>query len=167
MRKYFEKQKNEVNNLHKKYEEYLNSEYTGRDYSLNLSNPDNFIDGIYYHQANSNKEKEAILKKGFDANKVRNRNCGAGRGLYLGRDKNALVNFYSDDLNNPKDFSLKIKGNLNFLDLLDDRKFLQENKYNLEKKVLSMGYDGIRYYDPDATGEEFVLFNYSKILIEK
>lgn len=165
--KTIEEQKNEIKKLHKKYEDYLMSEYAGRNYFLNLSNPDNFSDGVYYHQANSNKEKEAILKKGFDANKVSDRNCGAGRGLYLGRDKNALVNFYSDDLDNPKDFSLKIRGNFNFLDLLEDREFLQENKNNLEEKILSMGYDGIRYYDPDATGEEFVLFNYSKILIEK
>lgn len=165
--KSFEEQKVEVKELHKKYEDYLNVEYAGRDYFLNLSNSDNFIDGVYYHQANSNKEKEVILKKGFDTNKVSNRNCGAGRGLYLGRDKNALINFYSDDLDNPQDFILKIRGEFNFLNLLDDRKFLQENKYNLEKKVLSMGYDGIRYYDPDATGEEFVLFNCSKILIEK
>jgi hypothetical protein len=28
---------------------------------------------------------------------------------------------------------------------------------------IEMGYDGIRYYDPLATGEEFVLFNRSKI----
>lgn len=165
--KNFEEQKIEIKKLHKKYEDYLMSEYVGRNYFLNLSNPDNFIDDVYYHQANSNKEKEAILKNGFDANKVSNRNCGAGRGLYLGRDKNALVNFYADDLNNPKDFSLKIKGNFNFLDLLDDREFLQKNKNDLEEKVLMMGFDGIRYYDPDATGEEFVLFNYSKILIEK
>ena len=160
--KNFNEQKIEIKKLHKKYEEYLNLEYAGRNYSLNLSNPDTFIDGIYYHQANSNKEKEAIMKKGFDANKVNNRNCGAGRGLYLSRDKNVLVNFYSDDLNNPKDFSLKIKGNFNFLDLLDDLEFLQKNKNDLEEKVLTMGYDGIRYYDPDATGEEFVLFNYKK-----
>jgi len=51
--------------------------------------------------------------------------------------------------------------------LLDDQNFLRENKDNLEEKVLSMGYDGIRYYDSEATGEEFVLFNYSKILFGK
>lgn len=98
---------------------------------------------------------------------VRKSNCGAGRGLYLGRDKNALINFYSDNVNNPKSFVLKIVGDFNFLDLLDKQDFLMENRENLEEKVLSMGYDGIRYYDPDATGEEFVLFNSSKILIEK
>ncbi len=26
-----------------------------------------------------------------------------------------------------------------------------------------MGFDGIRYYDPQATGEEFVLFNTEKV----
>jgi len=167
MLKSFETQKNEVKNLHKKYEEYLNLEYAGRDYSLNLSNPDNFVDRIYYHQANSQEERESILKNGFDENKVSNSHCGAGRGLYLGRDKKALTNFYIADINKPQDFTLKIIGDFNFLDLVGNQKFLQENKDSLEEKVLSLGYDGIRYYDPDATGEEFVLFNYSKILIEK
>ena len=167
MLKSFETQKNEVKNLHKKYEEYLNLEYAGRDYSLNLSNSDNFVDRIYYHQANSQEERESILKNGFDENKVSNSHCGAGRGLYLGRDKKALTNFYIADINKPQDFTLKIIGDFNFLDLVGNQKFLQENKDSLEEKVLSLGYDGIRYYDPDATGEEFVLFNYSKILIEK
>jgi len=167
MLKSFETQKNEVKNLHKKYEEYLNLEYAGRDYSLNLSNSDNFVDRIYYHQANSQEERESILKNGFDENKVSNSHCGAGRGLYLGRDKKALTNFYIADVNKPQDFTLKIIGDFNFLDLVGNQKFLQENKDSLEEKVLSLGYDGIRYYDPDATGEEFVLFNYSKILIEK
>jgi len=165
--KIFKEQKNEIRKLHKKYEEYLRLEYNNRNYDLNLSNPDNFVDGIYYHQANSQKDKKEIIKKGFDKNKIQKSNCGVGRGLYLGRDKNALVNFYSENLENPRDFTLKIKGSFNFLDLLDDQNFLRENKDDFEEKVLSMGYDGIRYYDPDATGEEFVLFDYSKILIEQ
>ncbi len=167
MSKDFETQKKEVKNLHKKYEEYLNSEYSGRDYFLNLSNPDNFVDGIYYHQANSEKEKKGIIINGFDVNKIKKSNCGLGKGLYLGRDKQALINFYSENMNNPSDFTLKIKGDFNFLNLLDNRDSLLENKENIEEKILSMGYDGVRYYDPDATGEEFVLFNYSKILITK
>lgn len=167
MIKDFELQKNEIKDLHKKYEGYLNTEYAGRNYFCFLSNPDNFTDGIYYHQTNSYEEKEAIIKNGFDENKVNNRNCGVGRGLYLGRDKQALLNFYSDNINKPRDFIVKFKGSFNFLNLLDDVVFLRENKNNPEEKVLSMGYDGIRYYDPDATGEEFVLFNHSKILIEK
>jgi hypothetical protein len=164
MRKDFKTQKNEVKNLHKKYEEYLNSEYAGRDYSLNLSNPDNFIDGIYYHQAKSKDDRNNIIQNGFDLSKVKKSNCGAGRGLYLGRDKWALINFYSDNLDSQQDFALKIKGNFNFLDLLDDRNFLCKNRRKIEEKVLSLGCDGIRYYDPDATGEEFVLFNYKKAI---
>ncbi len=160
--KNFEEQKNEIKKLHKKYEEYLNLEYCGRAYFLNLSNPHNFVDGVYYHQANSQKDKKEIIKKGFDKNKIQKSNCGVGMGLYLGRDKNALVNFYSENLDNPQDFTLKIRGDFSFLDLFDDQNFLRENKDSLEEKVLSMGYDGIRYYDPDATGEEFILFNYKK-----
>ena len=167
MVKNLKEQKIAIKKLHKKYEAYLKLEYAGRDYSLNLSNPDNFIDGVYYHQANSEEDRNNIIQNGFDAKRVQRSNCGVGKGLYLGRDKNALINFYSDNINNPRDLSLKIRGDFNFLDLLDDQKFLQENNDNLEEKVLTMGYDGIRYYDPDATGEEFVLFNYSKILIEK
>lgn len=167
MLKNFETQKLEIKKLHKKYEGYLNSEYAGRNYFCYLSNPDNFVDGVYYHQANSEKERDDVIINGFDINKVQKSNCGAGRGLYIGRDKQVLMNFYSNDVNNPQDFTLKIRGNFNFLDLLNDQNFFQENEEDLEKKVLAMGYDGIRYYDPDATGEEFVLFNYSKILIEK
>lgn len=167
MRKDFETQKNEVKNLHKKYEGYLDREYSGRSYTCFLSNPDNFSDGIYYHQANSPEERKNIFENGFDETKVSNSHCGAGRGLYLGRDKKALTNFYVGDVNKPQDFTLKIIGNFKFLDLVENDNFLQENKNILKEKVLSLGYDGIRYYDPDATGEEFVLFNYSKILIEK
>jgi len=167
MKSYFKKQKKEIKNLHKKYEEYLKNEYGKRNYSLNLSNPNNFVDGIYYHQTNSEEEKDNIAKNGFDETRVFNSNCGVGRGLYLGRDKQALINFYSTNLNKPKDFILKIKGDFNFFNLLDNQSFLQKYREGLKEKILSMGYDGIRYYDPDATGEEFVLFNYSKILIEK
>lgn len=167
MVKKFEQQKNEIKKLHKKYESYLRREYDGRDYFCFLSNPNNFGENIFYHQANSTKERNSIIRNGFNENKVKKSNCGAGRGLYLGRDKNALMNFYVDDVNSPQDFTVKITGKFNFFDLLDNQDFLRQNKNNIESKVLSMGYDGIRYYDPDATGEEFVLFNYFKILIEK
>lgn len=165
--KSFEFQKMEVRELHRKYEGYLISEYRERNYLSNLGDPNNFVEGVYYHQVNSEEDKKNIIRNGFDVSMVRKSNCGAGRGLYLGRDKNALINFYSDNVNNSKSFVLKIVGDFNFLDLLDKQDFLMENRENLEEKVLSMGYDGIRYYDPDATGEEFVLFNSSKILIEK
>ncbi len=162
--KNLKEQKAEIKKLHKKYEVYLMAEYGDRDYADNLSDPDNFVDGIYYHQANSQEDKDKIINNGFDKNRVQKSNRGVSVGLYLGRDRKSLVNFYSTNLYNPQDFTLKIEGNFNFLDLLDDRSFLQQNKHNLEEKVLSMGYDGIRYYDPDATGEEFVLFNYRKAI---
>lgn len=165
--KTFLKQKQQIRNLNKRNEAYLEREFCGRDYLKIISNPDNFVDGVYYHQANSAEEKKSIIKNGFDECRVSNSNCGAGRGLYIGRDKNALMNFYTDDVNYPQDFIVKIIGKFNFFDLLDNQTFLKKNKNNLEKKVLSLGYDGIRYYDSDATGEEFVLFNHSKILIEK
>ena len=167
MIKNFEQQKIEIKKLHKKYKEYLEMEFDGNDYLSYLSNPDNFVNGVYYHQANSIKERDGIINNGFNENKVKKSNCGAGRGLYLGRDKNVLMNFYVNDVDNPQDFIIKIIGNFNFLNLLDDENFFLQNKNNIENKVLNLGYDGIRYYDPDATGEEFVLFNYSKILIEK
>lgn len=113
MSKNFELQKEEIKSLHKKYENYLSMEYCERDYSCFLSNPDNFIDGIYYHQANSLEEKEGIVKNGFDENKISNYHCGAGRGLYLGRDKDALKNFYINNANKPQDFTIRITGNFN------------------------------------------------------
>ena len=167
MTKNFEQQKLEVKKLHKKYEGYLDKEYSGRSYACFLSDPDNFSEGIYYHQANSPEERKSILENEFDENKVSNSHCGAGRGLYLGRDKKALTNFYVSDVNKPQDFTIKIMGNFYFFDLMDDRAFMQEHREDLKDAVLKLGYDGIRYYDPEATGEEFVLFNYSKILIEK
>ena len=37
------------------------------------------------------------------------------------------------------------------------------NSDKVGKIVMGMGFDGIRYYDPYATGEEFVLFNLETI----
>jgi len=40
---------------------------------------------------------------------------------------------------------------------------LYKNRENLEEKVLTMGYDGVRYYDPDATGEATSLYLWDKL----
>jgi len=98
---------------------------------------------------------------------------GVGPGLYLGRDKKVLKNFY-DILDEDKKV-LTFKGNPKWLDLMDYdlmNKFekkaikkygkLTDNK-QFRKYCMDLGYDGIRYYDPQATGEEFVLFNTNKI----
>jgi hypothetical protein len=116
-------------------------------------------------------------------------NAGVGKGLYLGRDKNALISFYGiqDEIENDFDTHLldTYLGNPNWLDLInydDYEKIKQEglDKYELpinlkgleeldevgelmKKLAMEKGYDGIRYYDPNATGEEFVLFNIEKL----
>jgi len=95
--------------------------------------------------------------------------AGVGNGLYLGRDKNALKSFY--DLENDNLPISEYQGNVKWLDLLDyddyDKFEKQQgdltNSNDISKVVLAMGFDGIRYYDPQATGEEFVLFNMKKV----
>ncbi|NWF89353.1 MAG: hypothetical protein HXY50_07795 [Ignavibacteriaceae bacterium] len=103
---------------------------------------------------------------------------GVGRGMYLGRDKKALNNFYNCD--GVVGEVIEYSGNPKFLDLT-----IQSTYDNFEKEAISLfgkkihnehiqlltlkkGFDGIRYYDPIATGEEFVLYNPKKIsLIRK
>jgi len=99
-------------------------------------------------------------------------------GLYLGRDANALREFYglglkSDNLDR---IVTKFNGKPDWLDLTDRAaadKFIEDVKQKsgikneksakfgdaLEKEVIAQGYDGVRYFDPYATGEEFVLVN--------
>lgn len=111
---------------------------------------------------------------------------GAGDGLYLGRDPKALEAMYGEVLGEGEgelvayriaDGSRPIK----WLDLTDDtvgKKVEAEavKKYHkptpgaspleerdakgnaLRQYALAQGYDGVRYYDPEATGEEFVLY---------
>ena len=111
-------------------------------------------------------------------------NSGVGKGLYLGRDKDALISFYDLEGENKKIDAYF--GNPNWLDLMDYtdydryeqeaiRKF-DKNKVSksnlldldsrgemLKKLAIEKGFDGIRYYDPQATGEEFVLFDVKKV----
>ncbi len=94
--------------------------------------------------------------------------AGVGNGLYLGRDKDALLNFYADGDDLPV---ARYTGNPNWLDLLDYKDFEKFKKLlstkgiglvnsdEVGQYVIGLGFDGIRYYDPLATGEEFVLFN--------
>ena len=96
---------------------------------------------------------------------------GIGKGLYLGKDKRALKNFYNSDGG-----SIEIyEGNPKFIDLTlytDFDNFEEEAKQkfpdcksneHFKMLTLSKGYDGIRYYDPIATGEEFVVYNREKL----
>lgn len=95
--------------------------------------------------------------------------AGVGKGLYLGKDKEAIENFYN--IEGIYRIDTYYGKDIKWLDLMmpsDFKKF--ENKYgklnNSDKVgeiVKNLGYDGIVYYDPHATGEEFVLFNTEKI----
>lgn len=99
--------------------------------------------------------------------------AGVGRGLYLGKDKKALSNFYNSD--GEYGTIIEYRGKPKFIDLAlykDFDEFEKEAikkygrlKYNdhLIKLTLKKGFDGIRYYDPFTTGEEFVLYNTDKI----
>ncbi|NCU41544.1 MAG: hypothetical protein EOM19_02350 [Candidatus Moranbacteria bacterium] len=151
----FEEQINQIKTLNTKYKEYWEREFEDRDYSEIIANPDSFENSVFYHQANSEEEKNEILENGFDFNKVQKNNCGVGGGLYLGRDKKALINFYDPDWNSA-DYTIKIIGDFNYYDGINNA--IPKNPI----EVVKQGFDGIRYYDPDATGEEFVLFNISK-----
>lgn len=99
---------------------------------------------------------------------------GLGKGLYLGRDRRALRNFYNGDGTRGK--IEKYVGKLNFIDLVIDYEFnifekkainifgCDDNKEYFKKLTLKLKKDGIRYYDPIATGEEFVAFNISSLI---
>jgi hypothetical protein len=93
--------------------------------------------------------------------------AGVGRGLYVGRDREALNNFYNMDGGKVEAY----EGKPRFLDLTDfdalenfereaEQKFgkLADND-QVRKLALERGFDGIRYYDPETTGEEFVVYN--------
>lgn len=130
---------------------------------------ENYKENMYYH----------VIQPKYD--NYHSMNTGIGEGLYLGKDKNVLIKFYGlDYIDNDEKVPLQaFYGNPNFLDLTDYethktfKKLSKEgfpneiNNNELKKMTLELEYDGIRYYDPFATGEEFVLYNTNKVkLIE-
>ena len=97
---------------------------------------------------------------------------GLGNGLYLGKDKRALDNFYNLDGTEGK--IITYYGEPKFIDLTNSEEFeifeseakkiyLDEN-YLRDYTVLK-GFDGIRYFDIETTGEEFVLYNTETVRI--
>lgn len=127
------------------------------------SNSSKYKQNIYYHIVTEKEEYGS----------------GVGEGLYLGRDKDVLVNFYGVDFNYEDVQVMVYYGNPNFLDLTDKDEFNkykiyskkkfpnEDNNNELKKMTIELGYDGIRYYDPIATGEEFVLYNIDKVKLIK
>lgn len=158
----FKKEKQELKLLNKKYEKYWETEFCDRDYSDVIANYDNFDENVFYHQTNSEEDRKSILENGFDPEMVLESNRGVGKGLYLGRDRQALIHFYNEDVGSNKDYTIKIIGEFIFFDTIKNENFDFVQK-NIEQNLLEKGYDGIRYFDPDATGEEYVLYNLDKI----
>jgi hypothetical protein len=97
---------------------------------------------------------------------------GVGHGLYLGKDRRALNNFYNGD--GTRGQIIKYRVRAKFIDLTRFDEFeafeavaiskFPKREHNEQFKLLALelGFDGIRYYDPIATGEEFVLYNTEK-----
>lgn len=91
---------------------------------------------------------------------------GVGNGFYLGKDPISLLNFYDIEDNGYTISEYLLKG-VKWLDLTikEDFENFKEilgniiNSDEVSEYVKGLGYDGIRYYDYSATGEEFVLFN--------
>lgn len=130
------------------------SEGVNKDF---IAKTENYKEGTYYR----------IEGTGLDYS-------GAGQGMYVGRDPKALKAFY--DLENELTIST-FTGQPKWLDIThpdNEAKFINEAelKYgkasanarnNLKLLAIEKGYDGIRYFDEEATGEEFVLFVYDKL----
>lgn len=132
-------------------------------------------DGTYYHVTEGDTPFTAFDKtqaRNYDP-KLRNGGISMINGLYIGKDKNALKSFYGMD----KDVQvLTFKGEPKLLDLMnrvDEEKFITDvmKKYGvkdrasaelgeaMEKEIAARGYDGAKYFDPYATGEEIVITN--------
>jgi len=117
-----------------------------------ISDEYNYKEDTYFHVLTQNEEPYA----------------GVGRGLYLGRDEKALMNFYDIEDQGyeiteyhmkPKWFSImKDESWDKFKKAFEDNGEKIINSYLVSEIFLEMGYDGIRYYDINATGEEFVYF---------
>ncbi|MCK4338603.1 MAG: hypothetical protein KAW87_01250 [Candidatus Cloacimonetes bacterium] len=123
---------------------------------LDLAKTENYKPAVFYHATGGLGE------------------IGLGKGLYLGKDKKALENFYNCDgtcgkieeyHGNPKFIDLTIYEEFNEFEKLAIAKYGNSTKNeHLKLLTLDMGFDGIRYYDPLATGEEFVLYNTKKVI---
>lgn len=136
-------------------ENYGDEETVKSKTHLDLAKTRNYKHGVFYHATGGYGE------------------MGLGEGLYLGKDKKALNNFYNCDggkiekyQGTPNFIDLTISEDFEAFDLMAKKKFpYRKNNEYLKLLTLEMGYDGIRYYDPYTTGEEFVLFNTQKVTL--
>lgn len=123
-------------------------------YEEDIAKTENYKDNFFYHATGGLGES------------------GVGKGLYLGKDKVALNNFYN--CGGEEGSIIAYYGCPNFIDLTVDEDFSNFKKeaqshFNsedyLEQYTLEKGFDGIRYYDIETTGEEFVLFRTDTVKI--
>lgn len=144
-------------------------EYGEENPTKYLANGCNFQENVYYHNCVFREDKKAILKNGFDFERTSGSHL-LGKGLFCGRDRKAVMSFYTFDLSKPEDNILTIKGSFNFLNLVvyqELESFLKKfySPKFMRRWTLNNGYDGIRYYDLYCTGEEFVLYNLDDVSI--
>ena len=131
--------------------------YAKSKYEKDIAKTKNYKVNTYYHAVGGTGE------------------IGLGKGLYLGKDKMALHNFYNCEGEFGDNTIIEYKGQPKFIDLTTLSKYEEfekeaktifgedSEKSYLQKLTLKKGFDGIRYFDPLATGEEFVLFNIEKV----
>jgi hypothetical protein len=132
-----------------------------------LAKPENYKKKTFYHYSPNEKITKQDLIKG-EAKKYTD---ATETGLYIGRDPNALEKFYGleTEVAGEKGKIVEFQGEPKFMDVtkpgtLENLKKVAKEKFPESKKpiteyVTSQGFDGIRYFDPWATGEEFVLYN--------
>lgn len=147
----------ELPETRKRLENYGDDYLIDRKIKFDLAKTKNYKNNLYFHATGGCSE------------------IGLGKGLYLGKDMRALNNFYNSEGGRIEVYC----GNFKYIDLTqydDLDKFEEEAKqkfpdcnYNEHLKLLTLskGYDGIRYYDPIATGEEFVVYNTIKLKLIK
>ena len=130
--------------------------------------------GVFYHLTTGEPFTEFDKAKAASRFAERGGGISEIKGLYLGRDEQATKAFYG--LDEQKANLIKFEGQPKLLNLTkkaDEEKFLTEvqKKYGikntkspefgsaLEKELNERGFDGAKYFDPYATGEEVVITN--------
>lgn len=118
-----------------------------------------------------NQEPGVYYRVEMDAGQGSGWGNGVGRGLYVGKDSKAIRHAYGLDGGTLETFS----GFPKWLDLADYAAYDKferaavakygdlKDRDHLRKAAVAQGYDGIRYYDPEASGEEFVLYRTDRL----
>ena len=135
---------------------YGEEEHIALKIKLDLACTKNYKENTFYHATS------------YEPNEL-------GEGLHLGKDKRAVDNFYNNDgtegeieeyIGEPLFIDLAVYADFDSFEKEAIEKFGElSNKKHLRLLTLAKGFDGIRYYDPTAMGEEFVLYNTEKMFL--